>query len=643
MLRSERFRHMNRLSLFLFTKLPPILIALGAVMFHLYLYRVDSRPSLSISVLFLGIFMQSTGLTLLLLPTIFKLNVRIDTRFFLLSIAIFTISTCYMRASRFEVPYGSDVLRELNNAKAVALAGRWDPVWTGWTLGILAPAYKYLGTLSVTIYPNLVTEVLGLNNLETYFRLFAPSIGVFYLLSIYLFIHDFFGDSPVTYISITLVPQILFFSRLLDMTRSAMGLIGMYLMMHCLRKRDQRSYGVAVLLALLVISSHYTLAYFSFFILLTFVILHRPFEIIASSAGKKLHAETFGRSFIPFFFIASLAWFIYCNLPLFSWHVQQLETFIRLLVSFSFSGPTRRVESYYVFSSPRGTLITAWFDLQFGLMAIGGLIALVGSLRGRFSSRQVTFILSACSSLALITIIAMVPHFSIYLQLDRTISHFLVLLCGLIAVALLELNGRARLLVVIFLLPTLSMNLMLPDHANDIFYHPASELTPERTLDYYSCTLVPPSGVAVGDYIQSHQPSTTGYPISFPGHMVPDDVVGRFQPIVTDTAGLITLMRTAISTENIFQENVPSFYVTAFRRVHYMLLTYLYVKNGLWGAQERRAASGTEGEILKKRPDITAAMILNDPLIALTYCNGDYYYLLHQGDVWNVRDWEPRV
>jgi len=617
------------------------LILIGGILTHMYLYTVDFHL-LPISLLFFGVFLQSIGITMLLLPLLMGSRKKINTVLFLTCVLALSFSVNYMRVSRFDMVMGGDTPKEVNGAKIVRLAGSWDPYFA--TPGLTPPSYKYAGSLAITIFPLIACELIGLS-VENFFRFLMSMIVGLHPLYVFIMLRYIFKESPITYLTTALWPQLFFNHQLLEMTRSGVGLPLLWLIIYILFRKPIRSHLLLVILAFGAVSAHYTVSYFGFYILL-FIAMLRPLCEFLPILGRVIPKpqKVVERSFILAYSVVTLSWLAYCVARLFTWHLQQAQSLLESLLSLNFSGKIMRWEQGFIFESPRGPIITAWFDMQFLLMGLGGLIALVDCIRRRVtSSAQVIWVLLGSSMIGVL-VSTMLPYISLYVEAGRLICYFSPFLCSFMAIVLLRLRGRSRPLAVFFLLSMLTMNLLLPAHQNDIMYNSDKELSPERMLIYRSTKVVTLAGEAVGEWIEQCRPvaeERIDMPIEY----------GRKEPIITDHVGFWALMLTPISIQDVFVTSRPCF---SFRtpmgkelRYRYMLISSLYTKYGLWSypipsepVGTLKGAQRTGAYSTQPLFTITAQILFQDHLLNLAYDNGEFKVIRREGELANYRDWE---
>jgi len=593
-------------------KLPLPLLTVGTAFVHLYLYNVPSNSPLPLWLLFLGVSLQSLASLILALPLLTRSRQDLNRALFLVFILVLSFSICYMRATRFDFLMGCDILRETKSAKAVWFPKHWDPFLT--SPGLVPPVHKYLGALGATIFPSVLADVLGVD-IELYYWLFTPAIAALVPLFVFLVTRSFFGNAAVTYLATLLFPQIFFFTTFLDLPRSVLGIILLLLMIHCLLKREHRL--LAPIFGLGVVTAHYTCAYFAILILLSFLLIslfaHRFVPCLDKGTGQRL-SKLFRDAFL-LFAILMLSWSIYVNAPLFFHNIRQGRRLLEGLTSFYLEG---RVETSYILSSPRGPLITAWFDLQFLMVGVGALLGLVDCIRGRIKSPvKAIYVLTGCSVVGLILFVDIAPIVSLYMTADRMINNFLFFLTSFMAMVLIKLRKpRFRVVFILFFLLVLPMNMLLPSHQNDLMYHPRNELAPDRLLDYYSAMIPTRAGKATAEWIDAFLQWIDSAPY-------------RHKEFVTvDLRGDAAMLLARASSQTFCKVPYPRFYIAPGMPTHFLLLHDLYIKHGLWSrAIESAVGERTGGYTFTPEENANSEIFFQDHHIDSVYTNGAFTLL----------------
>jgi len=595
----------------------------GSLLVHSYLYNVDINP-FHIEFLFLGVIVQSTSLLWLLSPILTGSKRSISPTLFMSCILMFSFSMSYATVTRFGTVYGSDVQREFKDALATIANERWDPYLT--PPGYISPAYKYTNVLSITIFPLILKEVTGLG-VEQLFVFFMPAIIALLPLFAFVTIRRFLGESPVIFLSIALMPQIFFFYVLRDLYRSALIMPSLLLMMYCLSRGTRKDTMLGLLFSLSVASGHYTLVYFSNILLLSSILAPPIFRRLFPKSDKvaRIKVGTISSGQFIACFLVQILWLAYISAPVFFYHVQQGFNLVNQLLSFVYE---RRAETGYVLTSPRGPIITMWFDMQFVLMGVGGLLGMIECARGRIKCRsEFTWILTCCSLIGF-TLLVSISTLSIYLQVERIISYYLLWLSSAMAISLIRIRrSRFKAFTLVFLLLILPMNMLLPDHSNDMMYHPANHLAPRIQADYYG-RIVTAEGKGVAKWMESY--------LAVSPEFMKGALPGYHREFVTmDTIGWQVSNWNTLSTQTFLRVSYPTFRILGSVPSTYapnLLLHNLFVKDGMWISTIELADVGyaVTGEFrLYPAVKITSTSLFEESGNSIVYSNG-VFTLLHR-------------
>ncbi len=546
---------------------------MGTIITLTYLSRVPSTSPLSIDFLFLGVFLESFGMVIVLWPAVTgKSNVNI--KLFLLCLLILSASIAYMNTARFSLPTGSDTQTEFKTAYIVSYLGHWDPssIWIS----------RYMGTLSVTIYPLIVTTIMGITTLDV-FRIIFPMLLTTLPLLGFIAMRKYLGDSPLTYLSAALLPQIFFFPYLQNMDRSIVALIAFLSILIIFNRNDKGSVIIASLLSFALISSHYTVAYFALVVFLSLLLLPRLF---AKLLRQQINSRFLSAKFLVVYVIVLFFWitFVFLGMTTDIWS---------LYLSFSslIQGQTHFLaEVTYTLSSPRGPILTAWFDIEFLLIGIGGILALLSVLRNKVSSSLAKAWMLAGGLLVLFVVtISLIPNLGSTIDPDRLISYSLPFFASFIALSLLSLPKKRFTVPIIlcFLLLMLPMNLLLPNYSADIRYLPERSLSPQRQLVYRTTFALAETGRTATQWMDSHTP------------------LGNYL-VATDLVGGLTISTYMLNTSFTLNPTGGQF----------LLLSYLYLDYGLWGTTYWRGVT--------QLPIQEPSTMLCDSNLDFVYSNRDY-------------------
>ncbi|MCL5318791.1 MAG: hypothetical protein M1503_11105, partial [Thaumarchaeota archaeon] len=167
----------------------------------------------------------------------------------------------------------------------------------------------------------------------------------------------------------------------------------------------------------------------------------------------------------------------------------------------------------YIVSSPAGSAVTIFLEIQSALMLLGGLFLFAGVANRRFQGRRLgriiarlpsasemyrhleestdAYVLAGLIVLCLLAAWFVLPVASSQISIFRLMNFSLIVTPFFMAVVLYRfLNpGSRRVLQVfalVFLLLMLPMNMMIPNQERNVLYHQIDSLDPEKQLDVLS-------------------------------------------------------------------------------------------------------------------------------------------------------------
>ncbi|MCW3999780.1 MAG: hypothetical protein NWE93_06040 [Candidatus Bathyarchaeota archaeon] len=435
-------------------------LLIGAISTHIYLLSIRLDQPIAIFVLLFGVAAQSAGI-LLAIELIFRK--LISERFFFFCVLILSLSVIFMQVTRFAVPFYSDTTLEYANALTVSQATVWDPSNT------FLPYNSYLST---TIFPTVLSQVLGLSVFSIFSWIF-PIIISFLPLIFAAAIIKYFGASHISYLSVGLIPMFFFFQEYIQNLRSTIAIIFLFLVILTLAMSSKKSIILTALFGLGLAFSHFTVGYFSIVILTTFLLsplISKIFKTQSIHLGKKAITK------VSIILIELFVWSIYIGVHVTGWNLTEFSNFLGTWVSGSAG-----LSSWGAWAggSPRGPIVTGWFDLQFILIGLGALLLLYTCCS--HSKKGVpSWALAACVSITLIIAVMYLPGFGRLLGLERLMLYTLPFLIISLTSVLLLIRQRIKIVFFIFIFMMLSMNMMLPSHEIDVLYHPVGSLSLER-------------------------------------------------------------------------------------------------------------------------------------------------------------------
>jgi len=579
---------MRKMTLFLSRRgrvLPLLSIVIGSALVHLYLWSVRLNTPYNIGVLFGGVFAQSIGVLLLVFPLLFSPKKAVNREFFLICVLVMSFSVTYLRVSRFPIPFQADQVWEFQTASvsqdlwnpdlAVAPSPPGDPGHMG--TGLI-PLYNYIDCLSVTVFPTMASHVLEID-LFNLFRFFMPVIVGLMPLLFFVSVRRFLGEGPVTYLSVALTPLILFFPFSVSTSftfRSATAIFMFYTLVYFLIRRDRVALLLAVLLGFGIVPAHYTVGYFTAFLLassllvsivprrlfplekqLSLVFFKIFFKIDVRWRAHPLARTPFLVAFLTLMFgwQAYLGWFVYAK------HVDAVLYYFTHVWQISLA-----TEASYAISSPRGPIVSAWFDLQLLLITAGALMGFYNHLKGKLQEDESAWILAGCVLGVYIvasTLLQNVQHLNIFLEGWRAISYSLPFVMSFLALSLVKLGrGKRIILVALFILLMLPMNMMLPSHEHDIMFHHSSTLPVKTTIQPYNVWARGEADMVAADWIGRQ--------------------IGTREFVQVDSVSYFQMCLGPIPAGRFIRDWPPKLYPVTQSRVRYLVVHDIFMKYGVW-------------------------------------------------------------
>jgi len=561
--------------------LPLLFIVIGLALVHLYLWSVKLNTPYNISILFGGVLAQSIGILLLVLPLLFSPQKSVNREFFLLCVLVMSFSVTYMRVTRFPIPFQADIVWEFQTASVSQ--DSWNPELsigpsppgdTGYMDTGLIPLYYYLSSLSVTVFPAMVSRVLGID-LFNLFRFFMPVIIGFMPLLFFVFIRRFLGEAPVTYLSVALMPLILFFpfSIVSNVTfRSAIAIFMLYTLLCLLTRRDRGALSLAVLLGFGVVSAHYTVGYFTAFLLASSLLVsivprrlfpqEKQLSLLFFKIEVRWRARPLAKTlFLVAFLTLMFGWQVYVGWFLNAQHVDAVFYYVTHLWQISLA-----TEASYAISSPRGPIVSAWFDLQLSLITVGALMGFCDYLKGKLREAESTWILTGCVLGVYIlasTLLHNVQHFNIFVENWRAVCYSLPFVMSFLALSLVRLGrGKRIILVALFILLMLPMNIMLPSHEHDIMFHHGSTLPVKTTIQPYNVWGRGEADMVAADWIGQQ--------------------IGTHEFVQADSVSYFQMSLGPIPAGRFIRDWPPKLVPYTQSHVRYLVVHDIFMKYGVW-------------------------------------------------------------
>ena len=560
--------------------------------------------------------MESIGLVFGVFPIIFHRRNPDDSRFFILCVLVLSLSTTFMYVTRFPVPFNTDAPKEYE--AAYATRNSWDPALatspspsteTGYHGWKLVWFYDYIGCLSVTILPSMISNMLGTDTMSVFTYVYPLLVSLLPLV-FFVVVRRFAGDSNATYLSAAITPAYLVFSGgFMQYYRSAVGIFMLYLLLFCLVDKARRITVPVILLTLGVVMSHYTVAYFGAIFLLIFTFSQKP-KSIFRKIGLQWNAEKIVKPFtVGLFFVAMFLWGYYAERYMFADHFDKL--WFNLSTGFNFLRTSPEIG--YLVGNRRGPILTSWFVVELLSIGLGTLAGLYGILKGRTSGIKASWIICGSCAIAYVAAANLLLTSVNPILLEPTRVLVYVVPFAMLFLATLLLRARrtyGKCLAVVFVALMLPMNLMLPSNNYDLMFHTSSSLEPEMRSTWGTSFLLGTAYLEGANWIRQQigvqdfiQVDSVSY-----GQMIfgtfPVGLMDRYRPPIQ------------ISRQASFESNM--------RYIRYLVVTDIFLEHGIWHQiYTNRSTIITAYDANGLLEDSISNLVYNDKAVALFYSNSE--------------------
>lgn len=428
-----------------------------------------------------NVFMLSASLLAASLFLLWVLDYKRMSLLFIILLVAFAIVGLYFDRFAF---YGTDLVEEYFVANTTRELGRWMPervtggtIWLDWHINSKPEQQlsRYFSTLSVTVFPAIVSELTGLS-ISAVFWLLICGISTITVLAGFLIVRRLFGESVASLTSIIIVFLPFYLGKSGTILREDMAILSMLLAIYCLIRSGKSSYVLLSLIFLSIIPLfHYAMFYFTA-IILFLLLLSRPlyeqkmFARILSRA-RVTFANEQGDSFpaikypLIFFMIVGTCWLVTIAGPVFVANIQGIASSIRALIGLS---PTMLspFQQHFVLSSlgPFHTGVQ-WIER---IMAVLGFLLALQLCRTR---KAFSFVFMGAGLLLLVFGLAVLPNLSLLFDLDRSMHVALLPFSFFIAIFISLLSRRrigkflSMVFVCLFLLETLQSPILYSSKA----------------------------------------------------------------------------------------------------------------------------------------------------------------------------------
>jgi len=374
---------------------------------------------------------------------------------------------------RWDVLSGADVLWEYRTARDVLTEGWWN--WG------LADNYRYFSSLSVSIFPAIISEVTGLDLLLVFsyvLPIFCSLVPIF----IFLLAHQAFHEPKLAFLSAIIYAESYFtipsFGR--EIKRQPLAIIfllcSLMILLRLLMQKEENAGEKRKLIVLLsifslgVVVSHYTISYFLVAILLAIFLVLTALSAFKTFLSKILRMSVPSTRQLRICVLYLISFSILCvawNIAISPNYTLQYVDYFRSMLTGGFQKRLTQLETAVVFDV-LGPVVTPWLFMVLGLCGIGFLFLL---RENKDINKSVLMTSGGLFFIMYPLWIVRSQETSWYMSLTRFIGVSFILICIFGAYLLLKADKKFRgIVVVVFILINLPMNMLLPVYSSYVLY-----------------------------------------------------------------------------------------------------------------------------------------------------------------------------
>jgi hypothetical protein len=428
-----------------------------------------------------NVFMLSASLLAASLFLLWVLDYKRTSLLLVILLVAFAIVGLYFDRFAF---YGTDLVEEYFVANTTRELGSWMPervtggtIWLDWNINSKPEQQlsRYFSTLSVTVFPAIVSELTGLLT-SAVFWLLICGISTITVLVGFLIVRRLFGESVALLTSIIIGFLPFFLGKSGTILREDMAILSMLLAIYCLIRSGKPSYVLLSLIFLSIIPLfHYGMFYFTaiilFLLLLSRALNERKILARILSRTRVTFANEQGHSFraikypLIFFVIIGTCWLVTIADPIFVANMGGIASSIRALIGLS--PPMLSPFQLHFVSSSLGPFHTViqWIER---IMAVWGFLLALQLCRTR---KAFSFVFMGAGLLLLVFGLAVLPNLSLLFDLDRSMHIALLPFSFFIAISISLLSRKrigkflSMVFVCLFLLETLQTPILYSSKA----------------------------------------------------------------------------------------------------------------------------------------------------------------------------------
>jgi len=338
----------------------------------------------------------------------------------------------------------------------------------------------YYSTISVTVLPNIISEVTGLPLIDVY-RLVVPIITVASAMLVFLIVRNLF--SPKIAILATLLYSIDVSNPFLRQDIAVFFFfLGLFFIFR--KNRTRRGLIISIVCLAVIPISHYGTFYFVAFALISILVAgwllrQRRISFIFRTDEHVSVRHIISVPLVLLFIVIGFTWLFFVGLPILSYNLSEIRGSI--LAIFHTAVIQSSPFEHRVLSSSQGpiTTFTEWFER---LLAVAGM-GLTLKVYRNFRIQQ--FAILGGFMLALLIPFLTLPNLANAIDLDRILGFSLVTYEVFVVIALLSMSQRLH--AIGKLIPVIAITLILIGVINlPIMYTSSASISRAQNIYDYS-------------------------------------------------------------------------------------------------------------------------------------------------------------
>lgn len=503
-----------------------VLVILGVAIIWFYLNDIRLNIEISIMLLYAGVALCSTAITLAFLDVVKKGKATLFSTLFLFILS-YGLLTIY--SFRYDAFGNWDVIGEYVIASKTAVSGNWP--WMDFFMGSMDRPGRYASCLSVTVLPATLSKVTGMDML-TIFRFVMPIIGTFVPIVLFLLVREIFGNEKFAFLTAVLFAiSHLFIFSVTSQFREQIGFFFMLLSAYVFVKfREKPLMTLIPLSGVVLADAGHVASSLTFVVLMGFTVA--PF--LSLDVKKILRRQTLKQCLYPALFLVYYSVLTYIWLSILAPSkltnigtrtitmipevLTHLPEYIVQVIKTGRIFPQGSSASGALLDSP---VLRYWYYLQVLLIVTGLLFSL---FRFWGKPKGLAWTISGFMVLLIFAITVLAPWYLPELDAGRTIGA--PLLTPFLAGPLWLLwrahshNRRVFFLVVpflMFLFLSLPLNMSIVDSSRILHYTLEGDMDPLIRADY------PDTGyrdLKFAGWIKNYVPEEKGIIVDFRGFLV---------------------------------------------------------------------------------------------------------------------------